>query len=78
VFSELLATPSLDLAELEPQCILDQRLTKKGNSAIVQILVKWTSLPATLATWEDYYVLKKRYPSAVAWGHVASQEGVMS
>jgi hypothetical protein len=44
----------------------------------VQILVKWTSLPATLATWEDYYVLKKRYPSAVAWGHVASQEGVMS
>jgi hypothetical protein len=75
VFSELLATPCLNLAELEPESILDRRLAKKGNSAIVQVLVKWKSLPATLATWEDYFVLKKTYPADVAWGHAASQEG---
>jgi hypothetical protein len=66
VFSELPATPCLDLVELEPESILDRRLTKKGNSTIIQVLVKWKSLPATLATWEDYFVLKKTYPVAAA------------
>uniref|UniRef100_A0A0A8YMH7 Uncharacterized protein n=1 Tax=Arundo donax TaxID=35708 RepID=A0A0A8YMH7_ARUDO len=28
-----------------------------------------------MATWEDYYVIKERCPSAAAWGHAASQGG---
>jgi hypothetical protein len=34
VFSELPTTPQLDLAELAPEKIQDQCLTKKGNAAV--------------------------------------------
>jgi hypothetical protein len=53
VFVEMLTPPQLDLCELEPELILDRRVTKKGNSSITQILVKWNSLPEAMATWED-------------------------
>jgi len=48
---------------------------KKGNKAIPQVLLKWTSLPESSATWEDYYVVKQRFPNAVAWGQAASEGG---
>lgn len=66
VFSDLPSLRKLDSSSLEPEIILDSRLTKKGNTAITQVLVKWTSLPTEMATWEDYYVLKNHYPSAAA------------
>jgi hypothetical protein len=47
VFLELPSTPQLDLKDLEPGLILDQRLTKKGNRAVTQVLIKWTSLPSS-------------------------------
>lgn len=47
----------LDAAEVVPAEILDCRLVKNGNDAHVQVLIKWTSLPADHATWEDYDVL---------------------
>jgi hypothetical protein len=58
----------LDVKDLEPEKILERRLCKKGNAAHVQIKVKWTSMPATQATWEDYDVLRARFPHAPAWG----------
>jgi hypothetical protein len=64
VFAKLPTPPRLDLCELELELILDRRLTKKGNSAITQILVKWISLPEAMASWEDYTVLQARYPAA--------------
>ena len=67
--------PSLDVSSAEPETILHRRLTKRGNSAVVQVLVKWSSLPADAATREDYYVLKERYPSVAAWGQAGSQGG---
>jgi hypothetical protein len=75
VFSELPSAPQLDLLELELELILDRLLSKKGNAVVTQILIKWTSLPNDLATWEDYEVVKHRYPTAAAWGHAASQGG---
>jgi len=48
---------------------------KKGNKAIPQVLLKWTSLPESSATWEDYYVVKQRFPNAVAWGQATSEGG---
>jgi hypothetical protein len=68
VFSELPDPPHLDLADLQPELILDRRLSKKGNAAITQVLVQWFSLPADMATWEDYNVIKIRFPNAPAWG----------
>lgn len=38
--------------------ILERKLVKKGNTAIVQIKVQWSTLLASMTTWEDYYVLK--------------------
>ncbi|WVZ85793.1 hypothetical protein U9M48_032667 [Paspalum notatum var. saurae] len=58
-----------------PEVILDRRLVKKGNQAVTQVLIKWTNLPTSSATWEDYNVVKERFPSAVAWGQATSQGG---
>jgi len=49
---------SLDGSDVVPEAILDRRLVKKGNNAILQVLIKWTKLPSTSATWEDYYVVR--------------------
>jgi hypothetical protein len=75
VFSALPSVPQLDLHELEPELILDRCLSKNGNAAVTQVLIKWTSLPNDLVTWEDYEVVKHRYPAATALGHAASQGG---
>jgi hypothetical protein len=42
---------------------------------ITQILVKWTGLLESLPTWEDYTVLRHRFPSVASWGQAASSEG---
>jgi hypothetical protein len=31
---------------------------KKANVAVTQVLVQWTGLPDTVATWEDYEVMR--------------------
>jgi hypothetical protein len=41
----------------------------------VQVLIKWSSLPTDHATWQDYEVLKHRFPFAPAWGQAVSPEG---
>jgi hypothetical protein len=66
VFSELPDPPHLDLADLQPELILDRQLSKKGNAAVTQVLVQWFSLPADMATWEDYNVIKSRFSDAPA------------
>jgi hypothetical protein len=40
---------------------------------MVQVQVKWSSLPNEAATWEDYDVLRLRYPTAVIWEGAQSQ-----
>jgi hypothetical protein len=42
---------------------------RKGSSAITQVLIKWTGLPPEMSSWEDYNVLKSRFPnSAISSG----------
>ena len=74
VFSEL-PPPQLDSQETSPEQILDRRLVKKGNAAIPQVLIKWKDIPATSATWEDYYACKQCFPDAIAWGQAISIGG---
>jgi hypothetical protein len=64
VYSQLPDIPSLDIVDVLPETILVRRLVKKGNEVVTQILVRWTSLPDTSTTWEDYYVMKERFPRA--------------
>lgn len=63
----------MDVATLEPEEILDRRLIKKDNAAYLQVLIKWSSMPPSMATWEDYDVLRQRFPGAAAWGQAATQ-----
>ena len=60
---------------MEPAAILVRRLGKKGNAAYLQVLIQWSSMSETMATWEDYKVLFKRFPKAPACGQADVQGG---
>lgn len=38
-----------------------------------QALMKWSSLPAEHATWEDFEVARARFPDAVAWDEAVTR-----
>jgi hypothetical protein len=75
VFSELPNLPALDQLDTVPEKILDRRMVKKGSSAIVQVRVKWSQLPEDATTWEDWEVLKVKFPDIIAWGQADSLQG---
>ena len=77
VFSELPPLISLDGTDVVPEAILDRQLVKKGNAPIPQILLKWSKLPSTSATWEDLYIVQQRFPDALAWDKQVFQGGQM-
>jgi hypothetical protein len=62
VFSTLPMLTDIQAAAAQPDKIIDRRLVKKGNNAVTQLLVSWTGLPSTSTTWEDYNILKTRFP----------------
>lgn len=64
--------PDLTADHFEPEAVLARRLVKKGGKAVPQVLIKWNLLPAASATWEDFYIVKDRFPSARAWGQASS------
>jgi hypothetical protein len=73
VFSDLPSAPHFTAATPVPVTILQRRLVRKGNAAVTQVLIKWAHLPDDMATWEDYYVLKNRYPEATLWDEDQAQ-----
>lgn len=75
VYDSLLATTDLEVANTEPEKIIDRRLVKKGNTAIPQAKLSWVGLPESATTWEDYHVVKHRFPNAPAWGQAGSSAG---
>lgn len=75
VYHELPKLVDLLARQLQPEHVLDRRLVKKGKRAIPQVLIKWAHIPATSATWEDYYVVRQRFPEVVAWAQATLPEG---
>ncbi|XP_066396593.1 uncharacterized protein [Miscanthus floridulus] len=65
----------LEAAKTIPLAVLERRMVKKGNAAVPQVKIQWTGLPASTSTWEDYYVVKTRFPDALAWGQADSRAG---
>jgi ribosomal protein L21E len=65
--------PDGEQLEPMPERILDKRWVRKGATSQCQILVRWSGLSDTLATWEGMEALKCRYPKAPAWGQADSQ-----
>jgi hypothetical protein len=74
VYSTLPSVPDLVATTPVPVSILQRRLVKKGNTATPQVLIRWAHVPDDCATWEDYYVLKNRYPDAALWDEEQDQE----
>jgi hypothetical protein len=78
VFATLPNSSDLSGHNVQPLEILDHRLIKKGNRAVPQVLVRWSHVLVDATTWEDYYVLRQRYPDALAWGQASVAGGQMS
>ncbi len=47
----------------EPVEVLERRMSKLGGRAVTEVLVTWSNLPEGSATWEDYWSLKRRFPT---------------
>ena len=75
VFDTLPKLTDLEAAETVPKAIIDRRLVRKGNSAISQVKLTWVGLPESATTWEDYNVIRARFPEAPAWGQAGTQGG---
>jgi hypothetical protein len=58
--------PSEPLQHCVPLHILQSRLVARGTDQVVQVLVHWSGLPASLATWENRDALYQRVPGAAA------------
>lgn len=75
VYQDFPPVPDLLTSSVEPESILDRRMVRDGYTAATQILVKWRGLDAEQATWEDYYLLKQKFPTAAIWDENHSQAG---
>ena len=61
-----------------PLAILDRRWTTDAIPA-EEVLVHWSQMPPSLATWELLVPLEQRFPKAPAWGHAGFQDrGIVS
>ena len=63
VFSKFPSAAELDISEVSPAAILDRRLFKKGNTALLQVFSSGLSLPEK-TTWEDYANVQAWFPTA--------------
>jgi hypothetical protein len=75
VFADLPKLPQLDTIDTEPETILDRRMMKKGNAPVIQVLIKWRNQPEDAATWEDWDVLKSKFPVVLTWGQASASPG---
>ncbi|KAJ1263729.1 hypothetical protein BS78_09G208500 [Paspalum vaginatum] len=57
-----------------PVQILDRRLKNHNNRLVSGILVKWSSWPVSMATWELKDELKHQFPAAPTWGQAGFKE----
>lgn len=57
-----------------PERVLQRRSMLRGGRFVSQLLIKWLSVPESLATWEDAEALHQQFPAAAVWGQPASQE----
>lgn len=63
-----------------PLKVLQRRVSTFDNAIVPRVLIQWSVLPRSLATWEDLTSLKQRFPHAPTWGEAGSKggEGVSS
>ena len=42
-------------------------MMKHGDAPVVQLKIQWSSSSPDSATWEDYDMLRRRFPMAPIW-----------
>ncbi|KAL5816484.1 hypothetical protein ACOSQ3_024862 [Xanthoceras sorbifolium] len=47
----------------QPVAILDRKMVKKDNKAVVQYLIQWSASSPEDATWEDADMIRRSFPS---------------
>jgi hypothetical protein len=57
-----------------PEHILARRVRRLGATNRKEVLVRWSGLTDSLATWENLQALQRRFPDAPAWGQAGSEE----
>jgi hypothetical protein len=57
-----------------PEHILARRVRRLGAANRKEVLVRWSGLTDSLATWENLQALQRRFPDAPAWGQAGSEE----
>jgi len=72
--------PEIDvdgLIQAEPIAVLDRKLGKSGNRAVVYVLIQWSNAPKEEATWELYSNIEKKFPkfNLQPWGQACFQGG---
>jgi hypothetical protein len=68
------AIPDATVAFQIPEQVLQYRLTPGGSSQ-TEVLIKWTDMPSSLATWEKLDCLKQQFPKAPTLEHAGSFPG---
>ena len=58
--------------------MLQQRIRRKGDRTVAQVLVAWSNSSPQEATWEDTDSLKQKFPRAPAWGASTSMDNANS
>jgi len=69
------ALPYIDDNLQVPEAVLQRLLHPWSDGAVPQVLIKWSGLDASLATWEDAEALRLQFPEAPAWGQADTQGG---
>lgn len=49
--------------QMEPVAVLNRRMIKRQNKAVVQWLIQWSRSFPEDATWEDYDTITKKFPN---------------
>ena len=58
-----------------PLKILQRRIHTTDHNVVPQVLVQWSNLPPSLATWEDTEALRQLFPCAPVWGQAGLHRG---
>lgn len=75
VHTELPQVDDAALPHQVPEQVLQTRQVRRRHKTLEQGLIKWSGIPASLATWENMAELKTRFPRAPAWGQAAREGG---
>ena len=49
--------------QLQPLVVWDKRMKKKGNRAIMEVLIQWRHTNLKDAVWKELYVVQQQFPN---------------